>query len=531
MPSTRCPAGSALTVNHVDVTTHQGPLHSNFLANNSANSKHLFHKKHHKSNVFALGPQAHTGLGGTPDFGKDFRWKIGRQGDYLLNNWIRAEISSVKANASLIGTGLVLRWTHNVGHNLFEDIDLSFSQVSGASFDEFYLDFFSAFSVPAGKRNMYDNMIGNLPELVNPIYDVLSDNAQVLPAFVLNVPIPMPYTRNIGIALPTGGLIYNEVSISVCLRDWDELLVVSNAMDTVSADGVAPGYSRQATRADLDADGIPTIELLQLWGNYAVVTSDERKRIGKVPRDMIWEIIQSASDTSVQTSTASTMAYLRYSHAVKVLFIAMRNNTVKGQLSNYTTRQALCYSVTSGALRLSATEFPAPNAFDPIDSLSLKYEGSDRLASLPADFFSMVQPFYFSYSAPTITGYHVFSYSTSFVDIDHAGSTDYGKLTNVSVEVNLGDDAQSALAGAAIAAGKLPFFDERGVASALPPGYLALAAQVGGAHLNGSLSGAGVAVNQDSGFNAVKQTYELKNSSLAHTVVRAIGGGIGFPIY
>lgn len=516
MPNFGCT--SSVHQAHVD-NTAQGNLHATYLASNAPNSRLHTVKKHVKTNVFSLAPQCHTALGGSPEFGRDYRWKIGRQGDYLINNWIRAEISSVKmgsTNARTLPTGLFMRWTHNIGHNLFEDIELAFSQVPGASFDEFYMDFFSAFSVPAGKRNMYDNMIGNLPELVNPIFDHAGNtNLQVLPAFTLNVPLPLPYTRDIGIALPTGALIYNEVTVSVCLRRWEDLLIISNASST-AAGGLAPGYSRSAIRSDVDEP--PRIELLQLWGNYVVVTSDERKRMGRVPRDMIWEIIQTASDTSIQTPTSSAVAYLRYSHAVKTLFFACRNTSVPSQLSNYTTRQAVCYS--NGTL--SMTEFPSPTAFDPIAGVVLKYEGADRL-NMPADFFSMVQPYYFGYSAPTITGYHVFSYSTNFVNIDHAGSTDYGKLTNVSLEVELSRDAQAALTGHVIPAGSLPFYSDTGAPSAWPTIHP-------DQHLEG-VNGVAGTINGAGGFNAQKQTFELKNCCLAHTVVRSIGGGIGFPIF
>lgn len=517
---------------HVDVATNHSALHSGYLASNVGNSKLVFVKKTVKTNVFSLAPQSHVTQGATPAFGGKASWKIGRQGDYLLNNWIRAEVSAVTAN---VADGLFLRWTHNVGHNLFSDIELAFSTVPAAQFDEFYLDFFSAFSVPASKRNVYDNMIGNLPELVNPIVDVLNAaTVQVLPAFVLNVPLPLPYSRDLGIALPTGALIYNEVTLNVTMRPWTDLMVVSNPTNAVVG-GIAPGYSRQVSTADVVSP--PTISNMNAWGTYAIVASEERRRMGKVPRDMIWEVIQTASNVSVQTPTQSAVGYLRYTYAVKVLFFGMRNTSVGGQLSNYTTRQALCYTVNANAFnlagapiatRLTTTEFPAPNAFDPIDGMTLKYEGADRVC-MNADYFSMIQPYFFGDSVPAITGYHVFSYSVNFVESAHGGSTDYGKLTNVSMEVHLGEDAVASLNGTALT--KLPFVNELGDPSALPAGYQNMATAAGASHLNGSATGAGTAINQASGFNAQKQSYELKNACLSHNVLRVIGGGVGFPIF
>lgn len=497
---------------HTDVAVNNASQLCQSFLQGGPQAKVLTMKKHAKAHVAAQGPHCHSSQGGSAAFGKDVTFKIGRQGDYLTSSWFRVEISSVTAASSLIQSGQFLRWTHNLGHNLIESVEHTVSGVPAATFDEFYMDFFAAFSVPAGKRNAYDNMIGNLPELVNPIYDITSAAAQVLPAAVLNIPLALPYTRDIGVSLPTGALIYNEVNVSFCLRDWDELMVVSNATNaqigTLNANS-----SRRVTSSDVATP--PTIKSMQLWGTYVVASSDERKRMGKTPRDMIWEIIQTSSDTSVSSVTGNTMAYLRYSHAVKALFFAFQNNSLVGERSNYTSRGALTYNVSG----LTSTEFPAPNAFDPVSDASLKYEGADRLHEMPVDYFSMVQPYYYANSIPTVTGYHLFSFSHNIVSTESLGCVDFGKLTNVSMEVNLSDDAVLALSGAVIPTAKLPFVDEKGVPSALPPGYISLGLTT--SVINGDATK----------FNAVKQTFDFRNTCLAHTVVRVIGGGLGFPIF
>lgn len=497
---------------HTDIAT-MSALHNHYLTGGRGAAV-IYVKKTVKTNAFAIAPHPHSLQGGTPGFGADrLQWKLGRQGDYLSANWLRFTVSAVTASAALFAAkSAILRWCHNLGHNLIENAELTFSGVPGATFDEFYLDFFSAFSVPAGKRNAYDNMIGNLPELVNPIYNTTAAAAaQQLPAAILNVPLPLPYTRDLGVSLPTGALIYNEVLLEVSLRDWTELLVVSNTANVANAGaGISFGNtSRNATAADVVT--APSLGV-DLWGTYAVVTSDERKLMGKVARDMIWEIIQETSVTSLNTGATNTIVYLRYSHAVKCLFFAIRNKTVSNDLSNYTTREPLAY-VPTGSL-LSAIEFPAPNAFDPIGVVTLKYEGSDRLSEMPVDYFSLIQPFYHAYSVPTVTGYHVYSYAVNFVDTNHTGSVDYGKLTNVNFEFDVSADLINAMAGAT----STPFVNESGVASALPPGYIAQGLTT-------------AIVNGVAGFGAKPQTFEALNASLAHSVLRVGGGAAGFPIF
>lgn len=520
-------SSSCQTVVHtaqVDLAT-ASPLIANLAGGGKARA--MFHKKHIKSNWYSLVPHPHSLDSGSAGFDQKCSWKLGRQGDYLQASWLRIELASVKAAASFLpnGTndGQYLRWCHNLAHNLIECVELSFTGIPGASFTNFFFDFFAAFTVPGGKRNGYDNMIGNIPELVNPIYSSSATAAQVLPAAVLNLPIPMPYTRDTGIALPTGALIYNDVLMEFHFRKWTELLVVSNPT-TAIINGVNAHSSRNALSSDVDSTTIPSFKA-QLWGTYAVVSTDERKRMGKVPRDMIWENVQTMPESSIISQGVNIDLPLRYSHAVKALFFAIRNTTVDSDRSNYTTREPLA-RLSNGATTL---EFPAPNAFDPIESVCLLYEGSSRLADMPIDYFSLVQAYLYARSIPVVTGYHLYSYSLDMFDTNHLGSVDYGKLTNVTLRLKFSDDTKSASSTPAVVV--TPFVNELGIASALPPGYGT--ALVGDINIDGANNAAsyGGAFVAGSGFNEVKQTFEGLNCCLAHNILRVIGGGAGFPIF
>lgn len=496
--------------------------------NGGPNARVLFIKKTVKSNVFTLFANRHQMTGGssTNVFGTTKNsWKISRVGDYVVNTWMRFVLSSVTRSAALNVTGSTeyLRWTHNLAHNLIRNYDLSFTQVTANTFDNFFLDFFAAFSVPGGKRNAYDNMIGNVPELVNPavIIGAAQTSAQVLPSAVLYLPIPEPYTRDVGVALPSGALIYNEVEMIVDFRDWTDLLVVSNGSGLPSTPTAIPG---NCSRAALITDVVsaPTVSA-ELWSTYALVTTDERKRMGKVPRDIVWEIVQTMQDTSVLAGSTNVEVPLRYSNEVKGLFFAIQNTTVKSDMSNYTSREPLSRSNAATGGSLTLLEFPSPGAFDAIGSVTLLYEGVTVVGdNMPIDFFSLIQPFYFGRAIPTVTGYHMYSYSLDLVSTDSLGSVDYGKLTNVCLRLVLSNDAQSALAGTIPS--PLPFWDEYGAASPLPApyGYLVTPAP------------ARVTINMNQGGNGVDsqaQKFQAKNCSLAHTIVRSIGGAMGFPVF
>ena len=106
-----------------------------------------------------------------------------------------------------------------------------------------------------------------------------------------------------------------------------------------------------------------------------------------------------------------------------------------------------------------------------------------------SDYFSFVVPFYTAISIPTETGYHMLSYTLNLVATNPMGSTNYGKLTNVSLSFAPSADAISS-------------------ASVIAP---ATAVQVA--------SGA-----------ASAQQFESIVVGLNHNIIRISGGALGFPI-
>jgi hypothetical protein len=118
------------------------------------------------------------------------------------------------------------------------------------------------------------------------------------------------------------------------------------------------------------------------------------------------------------------------------------------------------------------------------EEVTLTYENLDRLTRMGSDYYSLVNPWYSAPSIPSETGYHMYSYSLAFNDVDPLGSTNYGKLTNVSM-TPYGSDAS-------------------------------IIAQ----------NGSGVA---GSGAD-YPQSFEFIVMALASTIIRYAGGVVGFPV-
>ena len=491
-------ATSNLTSGFIDLATYDEQEKYTY---GGSESIAYFVREVRKSTWFTQVPVVLSKSSGSAGFGQQWSVSISRAGDYLLHTWLRVVLpkvtasttNSIASGASLGSTGSsvsVLRWTRNLMHNLIQECSITFNDLVAARFDNFHLDFWSAFTVPAGKRNGYNVMIGNTNPLINPVANNpllligcggpqatstgnLQTSAQVLPETVLNLPLPFFFSRDSGVALPTAALPYNEMRINFSFRNLTDLLIkdtwypaaaptgavfpvvaVSSASSTSSGNAAGIWVSNPAQSSDY-SNSPDVSNGCQVWANYAIVSNEERKKMACAPRDVLIEQVQTAPLQSFNNNNTLNSSGLigvpdnasgvnpqfdiRFSHAVKVLFWAARNKSNSSSWSNYTTdphfpigpHQSGNIAAGPGSCLFGCVDFSSGS--DPIRDTSLIYENTQRLQNMGSDYFSLVNPWFHSPVIPLETGYHSYSYSLDYSNIDPMGSTNYGKLTNVSI--------------------------------------------------------------------------------------------------
>jgi hypothetical protein len=385
-----------------------------------------FVRETRKSTWFTQVPVMLTRGSGSAGFGKEWSVQISRAADYLLHTWLRVKTPQVTLlQTNQFGTNGRLRWTRNFMHNLVRSCCVTFNDLVAERFDNYYLDFWAAFTTPAGKQEGYNNMIGNIDHLVAP-------HAPGVPILErhLNLPLPFFFTRDCGLALPTAALPYNEMRINFCFRPWQELLILENSAPTA---GVNP-YVRPVVGASADIAMEPQLEHADVWANYAIVSNEERKRMACAPRDILIEQVQCAPHhTFNPVQNRHPRFDIRFSHSIKALFFAVNNVTSENVRSNYTTASPVPGPVVDN--------YSPSNSWDPVEHATLTYENTDRLTQMGSDYFALVNPWYSAPTIPIETGYHMYSYSLNFMDCDPLGSTNYGKLTNVSIAPRASDAA------------------------------------------------------------------------------------------
>ena len=449
-----------------------------------------FVRETRKATWFTQVPVVLSRAAGNPGFGQDWSVNISRAGDYLLQTWLRLTIPAVTLVTTATVAGVTcsslsssttlasLRWTRNLMHNVIKECTITFNDLVAARFDNYHLDFWSAFTVPASKYNGYQNMIGNIRTLIQPV-----GPGHALPSATLNLPLPFFYSRDSGVALPTAALPYNEMRINFSFRDWNELLILQGITpSTVSDPEDAYPPLQVPDNSYFVNNQVPAISNCYVWANYAIVSNDERKRMACAPRDILIEQVQTAPKQNFNPSTNRYPTYdIRFSHAIKALFFAVRNKSCGSEWSNYTTISPV---VTGSGANPVVNFTPSGNingAADPIVETSLVYENTARLSSMGSDYFSLVNPYYNAPVIPKQTGYHCYSYSLDFICLDPMGSTNYGKLTNVSINPYASDSAHTASQGACYTAGH-------------------------------------------------QQTYEFIVTAVNNNIIRISGGALGFPV-
>ena len=452
---------------------------------------------------------------GTPAFETEWSVSISRAGDYLLATWLRLQTPAIHlttpvppaqppANPLEIKT---VRWTRNFMHSIIREACITFNDLVAARFDCWHLDFWTAFTVPASKRNAYNNMIGNFPEMTDPqiptvVGGVVTKGASIKP-FILNLPLPFFYARDSGVALPTAALPYNDMRLNFSFRRWEDLLIIDTFNnDPINSTTYTYGNTRCATSDDLSA--IPLLNNVQVWANYAIVSNDERKRMACAPRDILIEQVQTAPSQTFAPKPSPMPRYdIRFSHAIKVLFFSARNSTYPCSWANYTAGQPIIeYYLDQNPnppanAYVATINYSSPSMVDPIRVTSLIYENTNRLAQMGSDYFSLVNPWYSAPAIPLETGYHLYSYSLDFISLDPMGSTNYGKLTNVSIVPEASDESQD--------------YNNTFPSSTTPEGQAEII----------RLNNVGI---------YKQQTYNFIVTAVNNNIVRISGGALGFPV-
>jgi hypothetical protein len=162
--------------------------------------------------------------------------------------------------------------------------------------------------------------------------------------------------------------------------------------------------------------------------HYAVVHNDERVKMGDAPRDILIHQIQETQCTPFKDVSSRSSFDIRLSHAISMFTFKAQNTSLYTQFAGNYGEEHSNYTTLSEVYNASTVA-----GSDPISHSHLFYENSVRLSS-HSNYFSLINPWYYSLAIPEETGYHMYSYALHPWDpVRPSGSTDFSKLANVSI--------------------------------------------------------------------------------------------------
>jgi hypothetical protein len=179
------------------------------------------------------------------------------------------------------------------------------------------------------------------------------------------------------------------------------------------------------------------------------------------------------------------------------------------------------------------------NAKDPLSRASLVYENTNRIGLMTTDYYSEVQPYYHAPAIPADNsmaatwcqeGLHMYSYSLDFICLDPLGSTNYGKLTNVQINVETQTNLGVCGVGDVQLTGTGKSTSNDGVFNMTHASMVETLYMTGNCNQsNIGSSGGQVGVGSKSGLHC-EVPYQLMLTAVNNNIIRISGGALGFPV-
>jgi len=314
--------------------------------------------------------------------------------DVLFKSEIHQELLPIKVKDQY-KKSIQICYPHNLGHNVTPEGELKIDDDHQQSIDSIWMDIYAQWYMKpgAGKRELYNRMIGNVP--------CLEDWRTELPGMKLVIPQPYSYARHTRVALRTLRSSMNTVTHHYKIRNkLQELLrmrvKLKNGDDEWSEIPCKLSY--------LDIPGsAKELPIPELWGRFALMTNEERdwhKSIdpstGEPIKHVVYtEDIVKASSNNPNSIGSTESIPIHCKTPCKALFwVAQDTKTIENRnFSNYTTNADCLF-----------------DGWNPCSRVDLKYGGAYRIEKLPSEHFELSEAWDSFPSAPSEPGYNAYSF-------------------------------------------------------------------------------------------------------------------------
>ena len=359
---------------------------------------------------------------GTADFNKRVTATISRNGDLIQQMYLEVTlpITTTVTNGE---------WVYGVGNALVSQAEI---EIGGQLIDRQYGDWMNIWTeltIPAGKRDGYDNMVGNALATGTDQSGVLVTTSQIR----LYVPFQFWFNRNPGLALPLIALQYHEVKLNLTTRSLTDLLMTYSGGTPVGSLGC------------------------KLYVDYVYLDTDERRRFAQVSHEYLIEQVQFTGTETIASGSSNKNVTLNFNHPVKELIWA---HTVSTRAIAYASGT---YGSGSWFNYSGATPDANPSTVAGVDSFQtalLQLNGHDRFSVRYADYFRKVQNYEHHTRVPRVGGdlagtradtvqrsfrQYIYSYSFALSPEEHqpSGTCNFSRIDNAVLQLTYNSSVET----------------------------------------------------------------------------------------
>jgi hypothetical protein len=342
---------------------------------------------------------------GSNSLGSRVSFQITRNGDLIHRVYFYGVIA-----ASGGTTGDAVALVPNFGHKLLKTIEL---EIGGQRIDKHYSEWlyiWNELSLPIGKRNGYNVMVGANPRNISTKL-VTGQN------YELYVPLEFWFCRNVGLALPLIALQYHEVKINIEYES-EALMKDTGATNYTFEEETKTGGGAYVANSSLSTSVALKLEKATLWVDYIFLDTDERRRFAQLSHEYLIEQLQFTGADSI-TSSGDSMKSIRmnFNHPCKELVWTIKNTASTVYWNNYST--------AGGGINNDHLD-----STNPVTSAKIMLNGNDRFATRKGDYFSLVQPYQHHENTPDKfhQGINVYSFALKPEEHQPSGTLNMSRI-------------------------------------------------------------------------------------------------------
>jgi hypothetical protein len=320
-----------------------------------------------------------------------FTFKIPRYAELLMDTYLVVNLPNIWSpvyhpcyQTNYNWVPYEFKWIDNLGINMIKEITITCGSLTLQKYTGKYLELMMERDFSQIKKDLFNKMTGNVPELNNPAnsfnrYDVYpnaswqSNNVGAEPSIrgrTLYIPINTWFTLNSSCAFPLISLQYNELVVTVTMRPIQELFVIRDVFDNqynnpfVQADFTRPEmqmYRFLQTPPSLDISTTNYLNTIQTWNTdvhllstYCFLSKEEAKMFAL--EDQLY-LVKDVFDYTFNkvTGTQKLKVYSSGMVANWMWFLQRDDAYLRNEWSNYTNWP---YSFLPSNITLSVMEDP-----------------------------------------------------------------------------------------------------------------------------------------------------------------------------